>query len=100
MPAASAFTGDDNLSVGSWLRGNVPIGERQSTKKAIHYGIVEFASHDSWPVHCQPDLLLVMPVLREFPRRVKPVGRFFFAGPAYTVRSRRIRIAGSVELRQ
>src|ERR1700682_2125662 len=100
IPDATAFTGNDDLNVGSRLCGNAPVCERQSAQKTIQDRIVKLARHDARLVHCQPDLLLVMPEFRELPRRVEPICRFLFASPAYTVRSHRLRIAGSVQLRQ
>src|SRR5258708_183568 len=67
IPAASAFTRNDNLSVRSRLCGNAPIGERQGTQKTIQNGIVQLASHDARLVYGEPDLLLVVPAFREFP---------------------------------
>src|SRR6267378_904155 len=89
-----------DLNVSSGLCRNGAIGERQGPQKAIQNGIVEFAGHNAWFVHRQPDLLLVVPALREFACRVEPVRGLVFTCPADTERGLRMRIPGSVTLRE
>src|ERR1700687_1180679 len=100
IPAASAFTGNVDLNVGSVLCRNGAIGERQCPQKAIQNGIVEFAGHYAWFVHRQPDLLLVVPAFRECPGGVEPVCRLVFTCPTDTERGLRKRIPGGVILRE
>src|ERR1700682_3196289 len=100
IPAASAFTRNIELNVGSGLCRNGAIGERQGPQKAIQNGIVEFAGHNAWFVHRQPDLLLVVPAFREFPGGVEPVCRLVFTCPTDTERGLSMRIPGSVILRE
>src|SRR5207302_10155127 len=100
IPQAAASTTHRQPQQGAGFRRNVSIRERQSPQEAIENGIVELAGHDARLVHSETNLLLVMPALRELARGVKPVWGFFFAGPAYPVRSRRIRVARGVIFRQ
>src|SRR5437899_2674718 len=100
IPDAAAFTRNREPQQGAGFRGNVSIGERQSPQEAIENGIVELAGHDARLVHSETNLLLVMPVLRELARGVKPVWGFFFASPAYAVGSHRVRVARGVIFRQ
>src|SRR6266481_7764820 len=100
IPAASAFTGNVDLNVGSGLCRNGAISERQCPQKAIQNGIVEFAGHGTRLVHSQPDLLLVVPPFREFPGGVEPVCGFVFTCPVDTERGLSMRVPGSVILRE
>src|SRR5690242_6305762 len=102
IPTAPALAGNCYAHNASRRRGDAPILKRQGAQKTIEHGIVKFARKDarSRPFDGQANLLLMVPPFGVFASRVKPVRRFFFAGPAHPIRRFCQRISPRVVLRK
>src|SRR5687768_12537434 len=91
-PAPPAFAGHVESKMCPRLSRPIAVTERKRAHEAVQHRVIQLARHDARTTRGQPNLLLMMPSLRELSRRVEPIERFLFAGPAHTETGLRHRV--------